>query len=89
MSSYSKYTVTDTVIASSERAMTTEQYRKWLKTQLLELAVAKYPNNIHLQLIYQIGFLEQQLANTMRHDSRRADEFKQCIDSANDQLKDL
>lgn len=64
--------------------MTTEQYRKWLQTQLLELAVKKYPNNPRLQMIYQIAFLEQQLAHAMHNDSRQADAFIDCIERAED-----
>ena len=64
--------------------MTTEQYRKWLQTQLLDVAVNKYPNNPRLQMIYQIAFLEQQLAHAMNKDSRTADAFIDCIERAED-----
>ena len=69
--------------------MTTEQYRKWLQTQLLEVAVKKYPGNPRLQMVYQIAFLEQQLAHAMRSDSRTADLFISCIERAEDATKEL
>jgi len=60
--------------------MTKEQYRQWLHEQLASIASKRYPNNIELQMIYQIGFLEQLLAGAMHKDSRVYDEFNSCID---------
>lgn len=47
---------------------------------LLERAVKKYPNEPQLQLLYQIGFLEAQLAEAMRNDTRTVDNFLCAID---------
>ena len=61
--------------------MTREQYHKWLRAELVDIAAQRYPGNVQLQLIYQVGFLEQMLAGAMNKDSRVADEFTACIDT--------
>ena len=60
--------------------MTKEQYHIWLREQLVSIASLRYPGNQQLQMIYQIGFLEQLLASAMYKDSRVYDEFTACID---------
>ena len=55
--------------------MTYEQYKSWIRQDLLELAARKFPNNPRLQMLYQIGFLQTQLAMTMRDDSRASQRF--------------
>lgn len=61
--------------------MTTEQYRDWIRTQLLDMASSRYPNMPHKQILYQIGFLQAQLAQAMAQDSRTADRFKSAVDN--------
>jgi hypothetical protein len=60
--------------------MTQQQYRSWLREQLVDIAAKRYPGNTQLQLIYQIGFLEQLLAGAMHKDSRVYEEFTACIE---------
>lgn len=55
--------------------MTYEQYRSWIRQDLLELAAQKFPNNPRLQMLYQIGFLQTQLALNMNDDSRASQRF--------------
>ena len=55
--------------------MNTEQLRSWIRQDLLELAAHKYPNNPRLQMLYQIGFLQAQLALNMNDDSRASQRF--------------
>ena len=52
------------------------------------MAAARYPHDIKLQMIYQLGFLEQQLASAMHKDSRVFDEFTACIKRANKRNKE-
>jgi hypothetical protein len=66
--------------------MTESQYRSWIREDLLELAAAKYPNNPRLQILYQIGFLQAQLAQNMTDDNRASLRFNQAITNSNDQL---
>jgi hypothetical protein len=61
--------------------MTTEQYRDWIRTQLLDMASSKYPNSPHKQMLYQIGFLQAQLAQAMTADTNTADRFKSAVDN--------
>jgi hypothetical protein len=68
--------------------MTREQYHKWLRAELVDMAAARYPDDIKLQMIYQLGFLEQQLASAMNKDSRVFDEFTACIKRANKRNKE-
>jgi hypothetical protein len=46
---------------------------------MLEQASERYPNNPRLQMIWQIGFLEAQLAHAMQHDNYVANGFRACI----------
>ena len=55
--------------------MTTQQVRSWIRQDLLELAAEKFPNNPRLQMLYQIGFLQAQLAMTINNDSRAGQRF--------------
>jgi len=56
--------------------MTYEQYRSWIRQDLLELSAQKFPNNPRLQMLYQIGFLQTQLALNMNDDSRASQRFR-------------
>jgi hypothetical protein len=67
----------------------TTTYRQYIRTELVEQAVSRYPNNPRLQLLYQIGFLQAQLAWAMQQDNLTYYRFKQCINEANEQLKKL
>ena len=52
--------------------MLAKQYQTYIRKQTLELAVAKYPNDPHKQMLYQIGFLQAQLAECMHKDNHMA-----------------
>lgn len=67
----------------------TDTYRQYIRRELIEQAVSRYPNNPRLQLLYQIGFLQAQLAWAMQQDNRIYYGFRQCINEANEQLKKL
>jgi hypothetical protein len=69
--------------------MTNQQYRSWIRTDLLELSARKFPNNPRLQMLYQIGFLQAQLAQSMTDDNRASYRFHEAITHSNDQLKEL
>ena len=69
--------------------MTREQYRSWIRMDLLELSARKFPNNPRLQMLYQIGFLQAQLAQNMSDDNRASYKFNQAITHSNDQLNEL
>ena len=62
--------------------MTYEQYRSWIRQDLLELSAQKFPNNPRLQMLYQIGFLQAQLALNMADDNRASHRFHQAIHEA-------
>jgi hypothetical protein len=62
--------------------MTESQYRSWVREDLLELAAAKYPNNPQLQMLYQIGFLQAQLAQHMYNDSAVSQSFRSAVEQA-------
>lgn len=53
--------------------------RSIIRQLLLDRAVKLYPNEPRLQMLYQIGFLEQQLAEAMRVDSKITDQFVKCV----------
>lgn len=53
--------------------------RSIIRQLLLDRAAKLYPNEPRLQMLYQIGFLEQQLAEAMRQDSRVTDQFVECV----------
>jgi hypothetical protein len=67
----------------------TTTYRQYIRSELMEQAVSRYPNNPRLQMLYQIGFLQAQLAQAMAADNRIYYVFRQCIAEANEQLKRL
>lgn len=69
--------------------MTEQQYRSWIRMDLLELASKKFPNNPHLQMLYQIGFLQAQLARNMADDNRASYKFHEAIIHSNNQLNEL
>ena len=60
--------------------MTQTQYLQWIRTNMLEQASQRYPNNPRLQMIWQIGFLESQLAHAMHSDNKVAGGFQACIE---------
>ncbi len=62
--------------------MTHDDWTRWVRNQLVQVASNKYPNNIQQQMIYQIGFLESQLAGAIRTDSRVYDNFKRSVQRA-------
>ena len=62
--------------------MTYEQYRSWIRQDLLELSAQKFPNNPRLQMLYQIGFLQTQLAQSMNDDSRVSQRFRTAYTQA-------
>jgi hypothetical protein len=62
--------------------MTYEQYRSWIRQDLLEVSAQKFPNNPRLQMLYQIGFLQAQLALNMNDDSRASHRFHRAIREA-------
>jgi hypothetical protein len=61
--------------------MTNEQYRNWIRTQLLDISARRYPNSPHKQMLYQIGFLQAQLAQAMTADTNTAYRFKSAVDN--------
>ncbi len=64
-------------------------YQQNIRAVLLEQSVQRFPNNPRLQMLYQIGFLQAQLAEAMRSDNLAYSRFKQCIDQAQRQLNEL
>lgn len=62
--------------------MTTSEYQEYIRRQLVAIAASKYSHDDNLQLVYQIGFLQAQLADAMYNDSRVADRFKMSIEQA-------
>jgi len=59
--------------------MTESQYRSWIREDLLELAASKYPNDPRLQMLYQIGFLQAQLAKCMYADNAVSTRFQTAV----------
>ena len=69
--------------------MTYEQYRSWIRQDLLELSAQKFPNNPRLQMLYQIGFLQAQLAGAIRADNHNYYRFKQALERTEQWEKQL
>jgi hypothetical protein len=69
--------------------MTTRQYRERIRQQLLEQSALRYPGNPRLQMLYTIGFLQAQLAEAMHRDNITYYRFQQCIEQAEQLLKEL
>ena len=69
--------------------MTTRQYRELIRQQLLEQSAARYPNEPKLQMLYTIGFLQQQLAEAMQRDNIAYYRFTQCVEQAQRLLDDI
>jgi hypothetical protein len=63
--------------------MIKEQYLNYIRKELLELSATRYPGDTHRQMMYQIGFMQAQLAHHMHKDSLVAYQFKQSVESAN------
>lgn len=59
--------------------MTKQEYQQYIRRQLLDKAVSKYPNDTHKQMIYQLGFLQAQLAEAMYNDNHIANQFKHSV----------
>lgn len=55
-------------------------YRDYIRTELLERAARRYPTNTRLQMLYQIGFLQAQLAEAFRADNYNYLRFKQALE---------
>lgn len=55
-------------------------YREHIRTELLERAAARYPNDLGLQRLYTIGFLQAQLAAAMRADNYVYYRFTQALE---------
>ena len=56
--------------------MTHAEYQQYIRKSLLELAAKKYPGDPHRQMIYQLGYLQAQLADAMYNDSQIAAKFQ-------------
>ena len=69
--------------------MTYEQLRSWIRQDLLELSARKFPNNPRLQMLYQIGFLQAQLAQAIRADNHNYYRFKQAVERTEQWEKQL
>ena len=63
--------------------MTHADWVRWVRDELVAVAAHKYPNDPTKQMIYSIGFLESQLAQAFRTDSKIYDNFKRSINRAN------
>ena len=64
-------------------------YREYIRTELLERASARYPNNTRLQMLYTIGFLQAQLAEAMRADNYVYYRFKEALEHSEHWEKEL
>ena len=62
--------------------MIKEQYLNYIRKELLELSANRYPGDTHRQMLYQIGFMQAQLAHYMHKDSHVAHQFKDRIEQA-------
>lgn len=62
--------------------MIKEQYLNYIRKELLELSASRYPGDTHRQMLYQIGFMQAQLAHCMHKDSLVAYQFKDRIEQA-------
>jgi len=69
--------------------MTQTQYVQWIRTNMLAQASQRYPTDPNLQMIWQIGFLEAQLANAMHKDSYVASGFRACIEGCEQRMQAL
>jgi len=65
------------------------QYIDYIRKQLLELAVKKYPQDTHRQMLYQIGFMQALLAEFMNKDNVYAHKFAERVEAVNDQMEPL
>ena len=55
------------------------KYLAYVQEQMLILAQDKHPDNKTLQLIYQVGFLQAQLAQAMADDNKNYYRFKDTV----------
>ena len=69
--------------------MTQTQYVQWIRTNMLAQASQRYPYDPSLQMIWQIGFLEAQLANAMSNDNKTASGFRACIERCESRMQAL
>jgi len=66
-----------------------DHIRNWIRTELVEQASQRFANQKELQLVYQIGFLEAQLAQAIADDNKYLYRFKQAIEQADTKLRRL
>ena len=78
-----------TLARSLNIIMTTRQYRELIRQQLLEQSAQRYPNEPKLQMLYTIGFLQQQLAEAMQRDNLAYYKFQAAIEQAQRLLDDI
>ena len=78
-----------TLARSLNIIMTTRQYREHIRQQLLEQSAQRYPNEPKLQMLYTIGFLQQQLAEAMQRDNIAYYKFQAAIEQAQRLLDDI
>jgi hypothetical protein len=64
-------------------------YRDYIRTELLERAAERYPDNTRLQMLYQIGFLQAQLASAIRADNYNYLRFKQALERSDQMTRSL
>jgi len=57
-------------------------YRDYIRTELLERSAARYPRNTRLQMLWQIGFLQAQLAEAFKADNHNYYRFTQALERA-------
>ena len=63
--------------------MTTRNtYLQWVQDDLRALAAAKFPNTPHEQVLYQLGFLQRMLADSMWDDSNVSTRFSRTLKAA-------
>jgi hypothetical protein len=60
--------------------MTREQALDYIQTRIRALAVSRYPNDQHRQLLYTVGFLQGFTADLICEDSINLIKFKKTID---------
>ncbi len=55
-------------------------YKDYVRQRPLERSVERFPNNPRLQMLYQIGFLQAQLAEAIRADNLNYYRFADALD---------
>lgn len=59
--------------------MTRNDYLEWVQTVVEQLAIKKYPDNINLQRIHQLGMLQRALADLCYMDSANGNKVNQMF----------